>query len=124
MRAARWRRGDEQLCLLRRCGTREARAVALGGVREQRELAHDERLAADVEERVVEAAFLVLEDPQAGELAGEARGFLGRVPVSDADEDEQAASTRADDLPSTVTDACETRWTTALTAAILVEPAG
>src|SRR5205807_2516405 len=53
----------ERLGLLRRGRGREARPVALRCVGEQRELAHDERGAAGVEEAAVETPLLVLEDP-------------------------------------------------------------
>ena len=89
---------DERLRCSGRRRIREARPVAPARVREQRELADDERLAADVEERAVEAALVVLEDPQAGDLPGEPLGRFGRVFVPGTDEHEQAAAARADDL--------------------------
>ena len=56
----------------------------------QRELADDERRAARVEQRAVELAGVVLEDPQPRDLAGEALGVLLRVARGDAEQDEQA----------------------------------
>src|SRR5581483_3907544 len=61
----------ERLGDLRAGGAGEARAVAAARVREQRELADDERCAAGVEERAVEAARFVGEDPQLPRLARE-----------------------------------------------------
>src|SRR5215211_4695030 len=49
----------ERLRNLRTRGGREARAVPLRRIREQRELADDERGAGHVDERAVEAAVLV-----------------------------------------------------------------
>ena len=71
----------ERLCELRRCGVGEARAVALRRVRDERELADDESRATDVEQGAVEVAVVVLEDPQAGDLAGKPFG-LGVVVIA------------------------------------------
>src|SRR3954465_1839793 len=54
---------------------REARPVSLRRVGDQRELGDHERRAADVQQRAVELAVLVLEDPQPDDLAGEPLGF-------------------------------------------------
>ena len=68
-------------------------------IREQGELAHDERLAAGVEERAVEAVRLVGEDPQPRDLRRQALGRLGRVVVPGTDEHDEPWPARADDLP-------------------------
>ncbi len=81
------------LRLLGAGGVREARPIALRRVREERELADDERLAGRVDEAPVELALLVLEDPQPRRLAREARGGLLVVPLRDAEKD---AEPRAD----------------------------
>ena len=71
----------------RRAG--ERRPVAPRRVGDERELADDERGAADVEERAVELAVVALEDAQARDLAGEAFRFGLRVAVGDAEQDER-----------------------------------
>src|SRR5207249_8459933 len=63
----------ERLRLVRRGGEREARSVALARIRDQRELAHDERGAADVEETPIELAGIVLEDSESRDLRSEER---------------------------------------------------
>jgi hypothetical protein len=60
---------------------------------DQRELADDERGAAGVEQRAVEAALLVLEDPQAGDRPGQPLCVVERVSAADT---EQHAKTPAD----------------------------
>ena len=65
------------------------------GVREERELADDERVAAGIQQRPVEAALVVLEDAQPGDPAREAHGRLGRVAVPDTDEHQKTAAARA-----------------------------
>jgi hypothetical protein len=75
-------------------GVRERRAVALRRVRDERELADDERGAARVEHRAVELAGLVLEDAQPGDLAREAFRVRVAVAVGDAEKDEQARADR------------------------------
>jgi hypothetical protein len=87
------------LRLFRAGGVREARPVALRRVRYERELADDERLAARVDDAPVEPALLVLEDPQAGDLAGETQG--GRLVVSqrDAEEDAEPRADGGDGFP-------------------------
>jgi ribosomal protein S18 acetylase RimI-like enzyme len=89
---------DERLRLLGPRRVDEARPVALAGVCDQRELADDERLAADVEERAVEAAGLVREDPQPRDLGSEAHRRLGRVFVPGTEQHEQPATARAHDV--------------------------
>ena len=59
---------DERRSDLGRRGIREARPLALARIREERELAHDERLVARVEQRSVEAPGLVREDPETRDL--------------------------------------------------------
>ena len=87
---------DERLRLLGPGRIREARAVALPRVGEQRELAHDERITTDVEERAIEATRLVGEDPKAGDLRGEPSGVFGRVIVPGAEEHQETPSDRSD----------------------------
>ena len=60
-------------------------------VRDQRELADDERGTSRVEQRAVELARLVLEDAQAGDLAGETFRFRFGVALGDAEEDDETA---------------------------------
>ena len=55
--------------------TREARTVPLLGIRDQSELAHDERRTSRVQERAVELPLFVLEDTQAGDAASESLGI-------------------------------------------------
>ena len=97
---SRLERGTEVLVQrlgdLGRRGAGEARAIPLARVRDQRELAHDERLAADVEERAVEAAVLVLEDPQARDLSGEAFGRRQVIALRDPQQDRQPTPDRAE----------------------------
>jgi hypothetical protein len=82
----------QRLGPLRGSGVREARPASFPGVGDQRELTDDDRLAADVEERAVEPALLVLEDPQARHLAGHPRGIFLSVLVGHAEEDAQAGA--------------------------------
>ncbi len=80
----------EWLCGRRLRGVREARAVSLPRLGEQRELADDERRAAGVEQRTVEAAPWVSEDPEARDLSGQAFRLRFAVTAGDADEHEEA----------------------------------
>ena len=89
---------DQRLGDLGFRGIREAGSSSLLAIRQQRELADDERLAARVEERAVEAARVVGEDPEPRDLAGETLGRLGRVLVPGTHEHEEPRSTGADDL--------------------------
>ena len=91
---------DQRLGHLWACCVGKARSSSLLtlAIGEQRELADDERLAARVEERAVEATVVVREDPEARDLAREAHGRFGRVFVPGTDEHEQARAARADDL--------------------------
>jgi ribosomal protein S18 acetylase RimI-like enzyme len=89
---------DERIGVLGRRRGREARSVALAGLSEERELADDERFAVGIEERAVEAARLVGEDPQTGELRGETVGRRVVVPDGRTDEHEKPCPARADDL--------------------------
>ena len=79
---------------------REARPVALARVGDERELADDERLAADVDERAVEAPVLVLEDPKARDLGGHALCVGGRVAGCDPEQNDDAGPTRGRPLAS------------------------
>jgi hypothetical protein len=65
---------------------------------DERELAHDERLAADVLEAQVEAPVVVLEDPKPRDAGGEAaRGSLA-VLNRDAEKDAETAADLANRL--------------------------
>ena len=75
-----------------------ARSLLTRAVGEERELADDERLAADVDERPVEAAVLVGEDAQARDLGGEPRGRRLVVTHRDSDEHEQTRAAARDDV--------------------------
>ena len=77
----------------RRRRVREARPRPPGGVGDQGELAHDERLASDVENRAIEAPALVLEDAKPRDLAGEPVRLVIAVTGRDADEHDEAAAT-------------------------------
>src|SRR4029079_1034278 len=81
----------ERFCFLRRCGVREARPVPLAGVRDERELAHDQRRAADVLDAAVELARLTLEDPQPRNLAGQTGGLRCIVTSLDPEQDTDPA---------------------------------
>ena len=70
---------------------REARAISLRRVREQRELADDERCATRVEQRAVETSRPVLEHPQACHLPGEPVGLRPRVVLPNAEQHERPA---------------------------------
>jgi hypothetical protein len=88
----------ERLRLLGLGGTAEARAVALGGVRDQRELADDDRCGAEVEERAVEAALLILEDPQARDAAREPCRLLLPIRPRDPEQDAEARPDLSNDV--------------------------
>ena len=76
----------------------QARAAAAAGVAVERELAHDERGPAGLEERVVHGAVGVVEHPQVRDLRREpACRHLG-VLVRHADEHAEALTDHADDL--------------------------
>src|SRR2546423_4615743 len=72
----------------RRC-VGEARAVALRGVREQRELGDDERGSARVEKALSKALLLVSEDAKARDLAGQPTRLRLTVVARDAEEQAQ-----------------------------------
>ena len=76
-----------------RAARAKRRAVALLGVGDQRELRDHERLAADVEQRAIELPLVVLEDPQARDLAREPLGVRVVVTVGHA---QQHAEPRPD----------------------------
>jgi hypothetical protein len=80
------------------CGVDEAGAPAATGVGEEGELADDESFAGDVDQREVEAAFVILEDAHFGGLLSETSGVIDCVAVGDAEEYEQAAAYCADGL--------------------------
>ena len=87
------------LRLLGAGGVREARPVALCRVREERELADDERLAVRVDHAPVEPALRVREDPQPRDLAGEALSGPLRVPLRDAEQDAEPRADGRDGFP-------------------------
>jgi hypothetical protein len=88
----------QRLRPLRAGGRREARAVALRRVGEERELADDERRAAGLEERAVELAGVVLEDTELPDLRREPLGPRAVVITRDAEQDEQPRADLADGL--------------------------
>ena len=59
-------------------------------LRQQRELADDERRAAGVEERAIEATGVVREDPEPRDLAGQPLGVFLGVALRDSEQHEQA----------------------------------
>ena len=61
-------------------------------------MADDKRLARDIEERAVEAAALVREDPESCDLAGERASALLVVAGGDSEQHDDARPTRGDDL--------------------------
>jgi type II secretory ATPase GspE/PulE/Tfp pilus assembly ATPase PilB-like protein len=88
----------ERLRDLRRRRVGEARSTTLRDVREQRELADDERLSAHVAERAIEPAALVLEDAQLGGLPREASRDVRRVADGHPEQDEEAGPAPGDPL--------------------------
>src|SRR5207247_10063737 len=72
---------------------------------DQRELADDERLAADVEQAEIELARLVLEDPQPGNLFRQTLGIGNLVTGRDSQEHAKAGAGGADRF-ATDDDAC------------------
>ena len=78
---------EEWLGLLRWSGPDKARALALTGVGEERELRDGEDLSSDVFDAQVHLAVFIAHDPQTRDLPGEPVG-LG-LPVSLGDPDEQ-----------------------------------
>ena len=68
-------------------------------IRDERELADDERLAVRVDDAPVELALLVREDPEARDLAGEALGGCLLVPLRDAEEDAEPRTDGCDGFP-------------------------
>src|SRR5262249_27533793 len=74
----------------RRCvGEVRSSSLLSSAIRDQRELRYDEHGTAGVEQRAVELALLLLEDPQIRDLGGEPFRLGGCVPPGDADEDTQ-----------------------------------
>jgi hypothetical protein len=90
---------DERLGLLRRGGVDEARAVALTRVAVEREVRHDEDIAADVTHGQVHLAVVVLEHAQRRQLCGHLVGFGFAVACAYPEEHEQAAVDRSYLLP-------------------------
>jgi len=91
---------DQRLGHLGTCGVRKAgpSSSLTPAIGDEGELAHDERFAARVEERAVEASCLIREDPQARDLGRKTHGRVRRVFVPGTDEREQAGAARAHDL--------------------------
>jgi hypothetical protein len=79
----------EAFALVRRGGSGEAGAVALG-LRRQRELADDQRRAAGVEQRAVHAAGLVPKNAQIDDFARQPFGFFFPIALHGADQHEKA----------------------------------
>src|SRR5207248_8974946 len=79
----------DRLGLLLRRRRREVRSSSLltFAISDQRELADDECRAARVEQRAVELAGLVLEDPEARDLARKPDRILGRVAARNTQQD-------------------------------------
>ena len=88
----------ERLGLLGASGVAEARAVALPRVGDQRELADDERRAADVEDAPVEPSLLVPEDAKPRDLCGEVLRCRVVIGTCDPEQHDQAHV----DLPADV----------------------
>src|SRR5262245_33416096 len=88
----------ERLGDLRGRSAAEARPVPLRGVGDERELRDDERRPADVDDAPVEAALVVGEDPQPGDLPGELCGVLLRVVRSHAEQDAEAGPNLGGDI--------------------------
>jgi hypothetical protein len=88
----------EPIGLLRRGRAAEPRTATSAGVREQRELGHDQRLAADIDERSVDPTFLVAEDPQLRHSPCEGIRDARIVVVADADQNHEPLADRRDDL--------------------------
>ena len=70
----------------------EARPVSFGGVRNERELADDEHASPLLEDAAVELPLLVLEDPQARDLPGQAHRDRFVVAVRDPEQDAEAVA--------------------------------
>ena len=70
-------------------------------------------VAADVGDRAIHHAGVVVEDAQRHDLAREPIAVVVAVVGRDAGEHEQARADGADDRPSTATEASRTRWTSA-----------
>src|SRR5262249_60719412 len=80
----------EGLREVRRRGVHEARAVSLARIRDEGELAHDQRSAADVQDAAVELAAFVGEDPEPRDFSGGANSVGPRVIARDAEENDDA----------------------------------
>ena len=96
-----------------------SRSLLTPGIGEERELAHDERLAGCVEKRSVEPPVVGGEDPEPGDLAGEAlrlrrRSHLRRPRGARA----TPPRSRQPTVPRRSHPALLTRWTTARTTTV------
>jgi hypothetical protein len=78
-------------------------------------LADDKRVPADVQQRAVEAAFLVLEDAETSDPAGEPFGLLFPSCLATPSRTHNPAPISPTISPSATTCAPETRWMTART---------
>ena len=72
--------------VLGRGGAAEVGATAMSHVAVEGELRHGEERAADLAERAVHLARLVIEHPQLGELAGEELGIAGMILTADPEQ--------------------------------------
>src|SRR3989475_3276176 len=99
-RSAEQERVVEQLGLLGRGRVGEARAVALRRVGDQRELAHDQGLAAGVQQGAVEATLVILENPQPRDPFRKSSRGIRHVFTRDPDQNAQAGPDLAHDLLS------------------------
>jgi hypothetical protein len=67
-------------------------------IRDERELTYDKRLPTNVEQRAVEASFVVAEDAKPRDLVGQTRCGVERVVGRDAHENDDTGPTRGDHL--------------------------
>jgi hypothetical protein len=80
----------------RRRSVHERRTPPAPRVGVERELAHDECFAADIEERTVHLSVVVREHAEVRDLVGDLRRDIRGVVVMDAQQDEEAAADRTD----------------------------
>jgi hypothetical protein len=73
-------------------------SLLVSAIRDERELADDERVAADVDQRAVETVGLVPEDPEPRDLSSKPEGFVLSVLPGDPEQDQEAVSALPDDL--------------------------
>jgi type IV pilus assembly protein PilB len=92
----------ERFGLLARCRLREVRPSSLlaCGIGQERELADHERLAADVEERAVEAPLVVFEHPQPGDLPRESIRLFRPVAAGNSEQHAETGADLAHDFPA------------------------